>query len=126
MPKTTKEMTDAEFIEHMKVSAPKSPVICDPARMPAPMALKDLGIKPAKRASGASPGGSRVSVPRVVSGPGDWASSAVRECSTDEQLVALCKRHRLDPAMVTTAPNRGVAKMRVSNALRRLSKNATA
>lgn len=126
MPKTTKEMTDAEFIEHMKVTAPQSPVICDPARMPKPMPLKALGIKPTKKASEASPSGSKGSVPRVVPGPGDWASSQVRECFTDEDLVALCKRHRLDPAMVTTAPNRGVAKMRVSNALRRLSKNATA
>lgn len=126
MPKTTKEMTDAEFIEHMKMTAPHSPVICDPARMPAPMPLKALGIKPTKKASEASPSGSKGSVPRVVPGPGDWASSQVRECFTDEDLVALCKKYKLDPAMVTTAPNRGVAKMRVSNALRRLSKNATA
>jgi hypothetical protein len=50
----------------------------------------------------------------------------VRECFSDEDLVALCKRHKIDPALVTTAPNRGVAKMRVSNALRKLLKNATA
>ena len=128
MPKTTKEMTDAEFIEHMKLSAPASPVICDPARLPKPMPLKALGIKPTEKASEASPSGSKGSVPRIVAGPGDWASSQVRECFTDEDLVALCKKYKLDPAMVTTAPNRGVAKMRVSNALRRLdkSKNATA
>lgn len=128
MPKTTKEMTDAEFIEHMKLSAPTSPVICDPTRLPKPMPLKALGIKPTKKASEASPSGSKGSVPRVVPGPGDWASTAVRECFSDEDLVALCKKYKLDPAMVTTAPNRGVAKMRVSNALRRLgkSKNATA
>jgi hypothetical protein len=126
MPKLTRDMTDQEFIDHMKATAPTSPVVCDPARLPKPMPLKALGIKATPKASGASPSGSKGSVPRVVAGPQDEASRMVRECFSDEDLVALCKRHRIDPTLVTTAPNRGVAKMRVSNALRKLLKNATA
>lgn len=126
MPKMTKDMTDQEFMDHMRLTAPQSPVVTDPARMPTPMPLKALGIKRSPRPTEAPPSGSKGSVPRVVAGPQDEASRMVRECFSDEDLVALCKRHKIDPTLVTTAPNRGVAKMRVSNALRKLLRNATA
>lgn len=129
MPKTTREMTDKEFVEHMITTRryqSQSPVVTDPAKMGKPMDPKDLGIKPSGRGLGDSPGGSRGSVPRVVPGPGDEASRRVRECFTEEELIALCREFGLDPAIVTSAPNRGVGKMRVSNAIRKILRTRAA
>ena len=122
MPKLTREMTDKEFVEHMIATRPQSPVAVNPAKMGKPMDPALLGIK----ASGRSLGGSRGSVPRVVPGPGDEASRRVRECFSEEELVALCREFGLDPAMVTSAPNRGVGKMRVSNAIRKILREKAA
>ena len=124
MTKLTRTMTDQEFNDHMIATRPASPVVTDPTKMGKPMDPKDLGLKPSKRPAGGSPSGSKGGVPRVVPGPGDEASRKVRECFSEEELLTLCRQYGIDPVLVTTAPNRGVGKMRVSNALRRILRDS--
>lgn len=120
MAKSTKDMTPQEFLEYMIEHRPASPVVTDPARMGKPMDPALLGIRPSGRGLGASSGGSKGGAAGVIPGVGDEASRRVRECMDEQSLVALCLEFGLDPAMVTSAPNRGVGKMRVSNAIRRI------
>ncbi|MFM2095239.1 MAG: hypothetical protein RIS70_2363 [Planctomycetota bacterium] len=50
----------------------------------------------------------------------DLASTLVKSCASPDEKCALAIRHGIDPAAVKTAPNPGVASMRLVNALRKV------
>ena len=64
-----------------------------------------------------TPREARATPPRVEA-PADRARQLVQECDGRAARVALCKRFKIDPAILD-APNAGVATMRLLNALRR-------
>lgn len=56
--------------------------------------------------------------PSSAAAPTDRARQLVEQCDGRAARVALCKRYKIDPAILD-APNAGVATMRLLNALRR-------
>ena len=74
-------------------------------------------VQPGIESVSETPREARATPPRVEA-PTDRARQLVLECDGRAARVTLCKRFKIDPAILD-APNAGVATMRLLNALRK-------
>ena len=75
-------------------------------------------VQPGIESAPETPREPRATPPRAEAAP-DRARQLVQECDGRAARVALCKRWKINPAILD-APNAGVATMRLLNALRKI------
>lgn len=86
--------------------------------IPAPVPVRVPGIRPPKKASPP-----KMTTPTPTTSPFGSTSADVlighlRACKTEEEIAEFAGTHGLDMALWYNAPNKGVGKMRLINALR--------